>query len=318
MPMRRRPRRLLIPALFSALCAGGCLVPCLALWFAPDAAAQEVVQTPQYRSNRPYESEVEAANPPPSRFHVTGGIDVRDSYFFRGYNHDPSGFILQPYFQLLYTVYQDEHVAITPHAGAWFDISETKGPENPKHFNEFRPSGGVLVDTGGFTFDVQYVMYKSPSELFQRSEEIGIDVRYNDRVLWPKSSPVAAINPAVSYYWEFDDNKDGERNSFIGVGIDPELQPVRFGKVPVTISFPASLGASWDGYYFNDRGGTQQVGYWMAGIKAAVDLPSSRNSPKCRLEAELDYIRMLADSTKRANGGDNDDFTFRFGFAFQL
>ena len=52
--MRRRPRRFLATALFSAIGAGTC--------FAPPAAAQEVVDTPEYRSNRPYPSEAEAAD----------------------------------------------------------------------------------------------------------------------------------------------------------------------------------------------------------------------------------------------------------------
>ena len=140
-------------------------------WVTPRAAAQEVVNPPVYRSNRPYESDVEAANPEPSAFRVTGGLDVRSQYFFRGYNRASSGAIIQPYFTLLYTIYRDDRLAVTPHAGAWFDFTETGGgTQNPRHWNEFRPIGGVAIDTAGFTFDVQYVMYKSPSNAFPRSE----------------------------------------------------------------------------------------------------------------------------------------------------
>jgi len=84
--MRRRPRRLLVSALFTGLCAGS--------WIAP-RWGQEVDDTPRYPSSRPYQSEVEAANPRPSNFHVAGGLDVRDQYFFRGYNRASSGVIIQ-------------------------------------------------------------------------------------------------------------------------------------------------------------------------------------------------------------------------------
>ena len=92
---------------------------------------QEADDTPRNRSSRPYQSEVEAANPGPSNFHVAGGVDVRDQYFFRGYNRSSSGVIIQPYFDLGYTVYRDENLAITPHAGAWFNFAEDSGLGKP-------------------------------------------------------------------------------------------------------------------------------------------------------------------------------------------
>lgn len=305
--MRRRPRRLLVSALFTGLCAGS--------WVAP-IFGQEADDTPRYRSSRPYESEVEAANPGPSNFHVAGGVDVRDQYFFRGYNRSSSGVIIQPYFDLGYTIYRDENLAVTPHAGAWFNFAEDSGPENPTHWNEFRPSGGFAVESHGFTVDVQYVMYKSPSEAFGRSEEVGATVSYDDRRFWPASSPIVSLNPSVAYFWEFDDNKDGERDSYFGVSLEPELHPINFCRVPVTFSFPLTFGGSWDGYYFDDHGGVDQAGFWTAGLKAAVDLPTGDRF-RCRLEAEVDYIRLMADSVERANGGDRDDITFRVGLAFR-
>jgi len=283
----------------------------------PRAAAQEVANPPVYRSNRPYESEVEAAKSEPSAFHVTGGLDVRSQYFFRGYNRAGSGYIIQPYFTLLYTVYRDEHLAITPHAGAWFDITEVKGPENPQHWNEFRPIGGVAFDTAGFTFDVQYVMYKSPSDAFPRSEEVGVDVRYNDRPFWRGNKFLAALNPAAAYYYQIDDNGDGDRDSFFGFSLEPELHPVPVGPVPVTFSFPLTFGGSWDGYYFDSSGGVEQAGYVTGGLKAAIDLQPGHRTQKTRLEAEVDFVRLLADSAKRANGGDRDDVTFRVGIYFE-
>jgi hypothetical protein len=308
--MRRRPRRPIAPALLAGIIAG--------ISFAPPAGAQEVVEPPVYRSNRPYESEVEAAQPKESRFHLRGGIDYRDQYFFRGYNYASSGVILQPYFTALYTVYEDEHIAITPHVGAWFDLTEVKGPENPQHFNEFDAIAGVGVDCADFTFDFQWVLYKSPSERFQRSEEVGVDVIYHDRKLWPDSSPIAALNPSVAFFQQYYDKNDHERDSYVGFGLEPELHSFDVGRVPVTVSFPLTFGGSYDGYYFTDQGKTEQAGYWIAGVKAAFDLPRANDAPRWRVEAEIDYIRLMADSVERANGGDHDDVFFRIGLKFEM
>jgi hypothetical protein len=306
--MRRRPSRLLVPALVSGLCAGVGLL-------CDGAAAQEVVEPPVYRSSRPYETEAERAEREKSPFYVTGGADVRDQYFFRGYNRASSGFIFQPYFNLNYTAYEKGDFAVTPHAGAWFSFTEDKGPENPQHWNEFRPDVGVAVDWEGFTFDFQWMMLKSPSEKFQRSEEIGVDVRYDDHHCWPRNGFIAALNPSVSYWSEYYDKNDSESDSFFGLGLEPELHAFDVGPLPVTLSFPLAFGGSWDGYYFTDEGQVTLAGYWTAGIKASFNLPHSHGAGP-RFEAEVDYIRLLADSVERANGGDSDDVTLRVGVVF--
>lgn len=308
--MRRRPRRLLLSSLLAGLGAAAALAP-------PRADAQEVVEPPVYRSSKPYASDVAAANPQRPSFGVSGGLDYRDQYFFRGY-HRASGSTLQPYFNLGYTLYDEGDFSVTPHLGAFFSLTEEKGPENPQHWNEFRGDVGVAVEWSGLVFDFQWQLITSPSELFQRSEEIGVDVRYDDRYLWGKNAPLAALNPTLSFFHEYYDKNDSESDAYVGLRLEPELHPFDVGPVAVRLSFPLEVGGSYNGYYFTDEGKTDQVGYWIAGIKAAVDLPVSRRWQRCSLEAEVDYIRLMADSVERANGGDGDDVTLRFGIVFDL
>lgn len=307
--MRRRPRRRLLSALFTAIGAGSCL--------APPAAAQEVVEVPQYRSSRPYQSDIEAAQPADPALRVTGGVDVRDQYFFRGYNQS-NGFILQPYFDVLYTVYEDENLAVTPHVGAWFNLTEQKGPEVPEHWNEFDALVGIAVDWQQFTFDFRWQLFTSPSEEFERSEEIGVEIAYDDRLLWPRGSAIAALNPSVAFFHEYYDQNDSESDAYVGFALEPELQPAALGRVPVTVSFPLTFGGSYNGYYFNDQGQVDQAGFWSAGVKAAFDLSKLNNVPDCIIEAEVNYIRLLADSVERANGRDSDDIMLRVGVVFGL
>lgn len=307
--MRRRPHRLLLPALLSGLGAAICSAP-------QTAAAQEVVDTPVYRSSKPYASDVEAANPEPPAFFIEGGVDFRDQYFFRGYNRASSGVVFQPYFTLNYTIFEDENVRVTPHAGAFFSLTEDKGPKNPQHWSEFRADVGVAVEWADFTFDVQWLLITSPSEEFQRSEEVGIDIYYNDRALWGRSGPIAALNPTVTFFHEYYDQNDDESDAFVGLGLEPEFRPFDVAGCPVTISFPLAFGGSYNGYYYTDNAETDQAGYWTAGIKAACELPGARGPSGWRLEARVDYIRLMADSVEFANGGDNDDVTLRVGVAF--
>jgi hypothetical protein len=307
--MRRRPRRFLATALCSALGA--------AASFAPTASAQEVADTPEYRSNRPYQSEVDAAKSEGGPFDVRGGIDVRDQYFYRGYNYASSGVILQPYFDLLYTVYEDEHLKVTPHVGAWFSFTEQKGPETPKNWQEFDALLGVAVEWQRLTMDFQWVLYTSPNEAFERSEEVGVNVRYDDGGLWGRGGVFAAINPSLSFFHEYYDKNDSESDAYVGLGLEPELHPFHVGRLPVTVSFPLVFGGSYNGYFYDDSGGADPAGFWSAGIKAGFDLPQ-RGSANCRIEAEVTYIRLLADSVERANGDDNDDVTLRLGFTFDL
>jgi hypothetical protein len=307
--MRRRPHRLLLPALLSGLGAG--------IFFAPQpAAAQEVVDPPVYRSSKPYASDVEAANPEPAPFFITGGLDLRDKYFFRGYVRASSGVVLQPYFTANYTIFEDDHLRITPHAGAFFSLTEDKGPETPKHWNEFRGDLGVAFECQDFTFDVQWLLITSPSEEFRRSEEIGIDIHYNDRALWGRSGPIAALNPTVTFFHEYYDKNDGESDAFVGFTLEPELRPFDVAGCPVTVSFPLAFGGSYNGYYYTDEGKTDQAGYWTAGIKAACELPGARGPSGWRVEAEVDYIRLMADSVEFANGGDSDDVMLRVGVVY--
>ena len=334
--MRRRPSRLvLFPALLAGVGASFCAATS-ARAQEPDerpeyrsdrpygraddrpraAATVADEETPVYRTNRPYASEVEAAQPKYSPWGFTGGVDVRDNYFFRGYNLAP-GLNVQPYFDVLYTVYEKGDFAVTPHVGAWFNFTEDQGPEDPTHWQEFDAIVGVAVDWHDFTFDFQWFMFDSPNEEFERSEEVGVDVTYDDSRFW-KGGALAALNPSVAFFHEYYDQNDNESDAYVGLGLEPELRPFEIGPVPVTTSFPLTVGGSYNGYFFNSDNEVDQLGFWSAGVKFGFDLPRPENSPQWRIEAEATYIKLMSDSTENANGGDSDDIAIRVGLTFEL
>jgi hypothetical protein len=249
----------------------------------------------------------------------TGGVDFRDQYFFRGYNYVSSGFIAQPYVQLGYTIFRDENLALTPHGGAWFDFTENQGPNPPTHFSEFRGNGGLAVQTGNLALDFQYVQYRSPSDAFQGTvHEVGVDLYYDDGAAWRNDRcPVSGLNPSFSLYYELKDERDNDYNTFVGLGLEPALRPVDVATIPVTVSFPLTLGGSYDGYYKDSDGHNANFGYWEAGVRVALPLGRGAYGMRWSLDAEVDYVRLLADSAEAANGNDNDDIVFRLGLAFR-
>jgi hypothetical protein len=320
----QRQRRLLALAALAGLGLA-------ALGPAPAAVAQPQPFTDEpvhYRSNRPYEAEVERAEKqraaeagegPESPLRITGGLDVRSQYFFRGYNRISSGLAVQPYADIGYTVFDNGKVAITPHAGGWADIAEQKGPNPPVHINEFRYILGVGVQVSHVLLDFQYVNYSSPSDAFDETREIGVDARYDDRWCWRADSrcPLVALNPSFSLFYEAKDFRDNDYNTFVGVGLEPTLRTFEVGRLPLTVSFPLTVGGSYDGYYKDDDGHTSTFGFWEAGVRCGLPLGRWVYGGRWWVDAEVDYIRLLADSAEAANGHDGDDVVFRLGLSFR-
>ena len=348
MPLQRQ-RRLLAPALLAGLGLAA-LAPT-----APAQPQPYSDEPPRYRSNRPYErtgeeprpgsSEervreearreqqgVEASHPeaqaaggteeksepkPGDPWSLTGGADFRDQYFFRGYRYTNSGINFQPYATLSYTAYEQGDFALTPHVGTWMNFAEDQGPESPKHWQEIDFIAGIGVDVGDLNFDFLYTYYVSPNGFFEDTHEIGVDVTYDDSRFFPRDCPLAGLYPSVAFFYEIKDQNDHDYNTYVGVGLEPTLRDFKAGPVPLSVSFPMVLGGSYDGYYQDDDGHNANAGFWQVGVKCGVPMPRTGYGLHWALEAELDYLRLLADSTENANGGDSDDFVFRIGFKFE-
>jgi hypothetical protein len=78
-----------------------------------------------------------------------------------------------------------------------------------------------------------------------------------------------------------------------------------------------TVGGSYDGYYEDAHGHNANFGYWEAGVRAAMPLGRGVFGVQWSVDAEVDYIRLMARSARAANGFDDDDIFFRIGFAFR-
>ena len=347
MPLQRQ-RRLLAPALLAGLGLAGLVPVALAQ---PQPYSDE---PPRYRSNRPYERQGDESRPRTSEERVrseaqreregteasdpkaqaaggteekgepetgapwslSGGADFRDQYFFRGYRYTNSGINFQPYATLGYTVYDEAGLTLTPHVGTWMNFTEDQGTDSPKHWQEVDLIAGLEVTAGDFNFDFLYTYYASPNDFFEDTHEIGVDLTYDDSRFFPRNCPLSGLNPSLAFFYETKDPNDHDYNTYVGVGLEPTLRDFNVGPVPVSLSFPMALGGSYDGYYQDDDGHNENLGFWQVGVKCGVPLPRTGYGMRWALEAELDYLRLLADSVENANGGDSDDFVFRIGFKF--
>ena len=247
---------------------------------------------------------------------LTGGVDLLDHYIYRGYSQQSSNLSATPYATFSYTVYRNDDLAITPHVGGWLDYTSGPATESPKHIQETDLLTGALVTLGDFALDLQYIYYTYPNGSQRDVHEIGFDLQYDDSRFWARGCPIASLNPSVALFYQTRDDNDDDYNTYVGVGLEPALREFKLGPVPVHMTFPATFGFSYDGYYKDDDGHNANAGFWMAGVKAAVPLPRTGYNLRWSLEFEADYWRLLADSVQDANTHDPDDVTIRVGLKF--
>jgi hypothetical protein len=248
---------------------------------------------------------------------LTGGADIVDNYFYRGYQRENGGLAFQPYATFSYTVFRDENLAITPHVGGWLNYTGGPAPSSPKHFQEVDLLTGVRFDVGDFAIDLQYIYYTFPNQFMRDVHEIGGSVKYDDSRLWAKNDLISGLNPSVALFYQTRDDNDNDYNTYVGVGLEPALREFKIGPVPVDVTVPMTFGATYDGYYKDDDGHNSNAGFWMVGVKAGVPLPRTGYNIRWSLEAEVDYLSLLADSVENANGGDSNDVVLRVGIKFR-
>jgi hypothetical protein len=245
-------------------------------------------------------------------------VDVPSQYFYRGYNVVSKGWIVQPAIDFSYTVLDRDGLTITPHVAGWFNFTEEKGANEPQHFAEADLFAGVALGYANFELLVDYNFQGYPSGFgidagSGQVQEVQFVLSYDDGALWPDGSALAGLFPHVGYYREVEDRNDDDRNAYVEVGVEPTLREFSLGGRGVTISFPLVVGLSADGYYTDAAGGNETLGYYLAGVKAAVALDA-----RWTLVGEVDYLRLEATSVLEANGGDGDAVVARVGVSAAL
>ena len=240
---------------------------------------------------------------PERPFSVEVVVEGKTAYLFRGYNVMDTGYIVQPEVTLSLRGAEWGPYSFAPYVGVWSNISETKGPDaSPwSHWTEFDATGGVVVERGEWSLDVQWNYYVSPSDFFGRTHEVGATLAFGGNVFG------VGLEPHVGVFRELLDRADGDENTYFEAGLEPELTLSE----KWTLAVPLTVGMSLDGYYTDSRGRNSFFGYASVGARPAYQLDDHWS-----VYAGVEYVHLFADSVEAANGGDQGKVIGVVGVAF--
>jgi hypothetical protein len=265
----------------------------------------------------------EEKSPNTGRIALSGGVDYTTDYYFRGILQEDSDWIVQPYAELTFKLYQGEGSLSSVFAtvGIWnslhggptgADGALSRDPRAWYEFDFYGKLGVTLFED--VTAAVVYTAYISPNDRFQTVEEVGLSLAYNDaKLLGP-----FALNPNVLLAFEIDGQADAGRSkgTYLQVGIAPGVTLFEKGPLPVALSFPLTLGLSLDDYYEFGTGDDDTFGYFSGGVTAAVPLkfiPAAFGSWTAK--AGVQFLT-LGDNLERINNRDSFEVIGTLGLAF--
>ena len=206
------------------------------------------------------------------------GFDVVTQYFFRGYELEDSGFIMQPYVEAGTTLYEGEDAvnSIDLTIGSWNSWhSEETGAvgSGPSWWYESDIYAGLsfgLFDVLGV--DVTYTGYFYPNGNFDDIHEISVGVSYDDSA-YTEDMLGSALNPYIMFAFEVDNRNAGtDENAYMEIGVGPSWEIVQSADYPVTLSVPVAAGFSVDDYYADDNGDDEFFGFFSVGADVSTPL----------------------------------------------
>jgi hypothetical protein len=250
---------------------------------------------------------------------VSGGVDLTTAYFFRGYNQEDQGVLVEPYATAYFKLVDSEAFKTTLYVGTWnslhseHTLSAGTGP-NAWYESDFL--AGVDLAFGKLTVGAIYTAYSYPNGAFNTIEELGVKVSYDDTD-FEKGKLGFALKPYVAAYAETADG-NGSEDWYGEVGISPTIYTVNSqGKYPVAISVPIIAGLSLKDYYFDDSGHEEFLGYVSASVVASVPLafiPSDYGT--WSLTGSFQYLYLNAEGLQTANHGEDFELIGKVGIAF--
>ena len=306
------------------------LVPRLALAAAlavPAVAtfAQEATDADRTRSvERPVEAEVkptEPSGPNTGKVALSGGIDFTTAYFFRGYNQEDQGFIMQPYANMYAKLVAEEDFKATFYVGTWNSIHSEDTLANagggPDAWYESDFLTGIDFAFGPATIGLVYTAYTYPNGAAETIQELGLKLTYDDTEFMKQRGIGFGLKPYVAAYAETADG-NGSEDWYGEVGIAPGVYTFNEeGRYPVAITIPITAGFSLKDYYFDDGGSEEFFGYLSAGVTASVPLPFIPSDyGTWSLTGTFQYLWLNAEGLQTLNHGDDSELIGKLGIAF--
>lgn len=242
-------------------------------------------------------------------FHFGADLVWTSSYFFRGYNQEDTGLILQPNIYTTFNVVDSDDVVVDLKVGSWNSIhSEQTASDDIWYESDLYALASVSV--ANFKFNVGYTFYMYPGDAFESVQELGFSTSFSDKKLFEDAGIKGfTLNPTLGWYFETDDG-NGEEDQYIELGLYPTYYIGRDDMGVVgkgTLTFPMILGMSPDGYFLDSDGHNDFFGYFSVGatLGMPLDMIPARYGT-WTANVGVNYIQMLADSVENANDGGTD------------
>lgn len=267
------------------------------------AGSSAFAGTPVTPSKQPKEAMEESA--------ITGniGFDIVSEYVFRGIVQENQGFIIQPYADLHFRIYQGSGglSSITADIGIWNSFQSHRGITQPgsttSNWYEFDFQAGLTFNMDKLALSPYFKVYQSPADAFQNAYTAGVMLSYDDSELMGAFS----LRPYLLVELQLDGTTGNNfplvpgssfhgRGQYYEVGITPAYTWEK-----VTLSLPLKGGFGSGGYYLGNRG----FGFFSAGVEAAYDLgfvPSSLGKWTIRAGATYYYLGGNSDSLLNRSG----------------
>lgn len=203
-------------------------------------------------------------------------LDIVTQYFFRGYEQQDSGLIIQPgaafTFDLIDGAEGDTVSNVDLYIGLWesFHSVPTMGaPTGPKSWYEQDVFAGVSIDFADiFNLNLGYVGYFSPSDSFSDIHEIDISFSVEDEGWMGEKW---SFDPYVLIAFEVQDN-GGTEDTYLELGGALNFDMSEEYNTPIVWTVPFVIGLSIDDYYTDAAGDNELFGYASVGLIATMPL----------------------------------------------
>ncbi len=241
------------------------------------------------------------------------GADGTHAYFFRGIVQETEGFILKPYAEVGFNLYDGSEglTSVDVIVGQWNSLhSGPTGADRPtpepfaggldttKMWYEADFYCGVALGLDNFQGDITYASQTSPNNSFGTVKELALGLAMDDSAFF---GPYA-MSPHVRLAIELDGQADGgsAEGTYLEFGVEPGL-----ALVPdvVNLSFPINVGLSLNNYYEDGAGFNDTFGFFEVGALVAVPLTMPPGYGDWELSGGIKLLA-LGSYLESLNGGD--------------
>lgn len=204
------------------------------------------------------------------RLSFTGGIDVLNSYMFRGIRQDDRGVVAWPAGDIGIVLFDGEGAvrSVGLNVGLWNSLHSgptgRDGPTGKMWYESDFYSSLTFALQGGVRVGTSYTAYLSPNNSFRTVKEVAFTVALDD------SGRPLPLGPYALIAMEIDGQADGgaRRGTYLELGVKPGVSAPADR---LTVSFPVKVGLSLKDYYEGPES-SSTFGYVEAGAVASVPL----------------------------------------------